>query len=41
VIESTNGARLTKVIQAQGFQLERVERLKWGIVERLAARKPA
>lgn len=28
-------------VHAQGFQLERVERLKWGIVERVAARKAA
>ncbi|MGH2954213.1 MAG: class I SAM-dependent methyltransferase [Solirubrobacterales bacterium] len=26
---------------AEGFELERVERAKWGIVERVAARKPA
>jgi hypothetical protein len=28
-------------VQAQGFQVERAERSKLGIVERLAARKPA
>ena len=28
-------------LQAEGFRVERFERLKWGIVERLAARKPA
>ena len=28
-------------VQGQGFLLEQVERLKWGIVERVAARKPA
>ena len=27
-------------VQEQGFQLEKVQRLKWGIVERVAARKP-
>jgi ubiquinone/menaquinone biosynthesis C-methylase UbiE len=27
-------------VQEQGFQLEQVQRLKWGIVERVAARKP-
>lgn len=27
-------------LEAEGFQLERVERLKWGIVERVSARKP-
>jgi hypothetical protein len=26
---------------AEGFAIERVERSKWGIVERVAARKPA
>jgi hypothetical protein len=25
---------------AEGFEIERVERSKWGIVERVAARKP-
>lgn len=25
---------------AEGFEIEAVERLKWGIVERIAARKP-
>jgi ubiquinone/menaquinone biosynthesis C-methylase UbiE len=28
-------------VQAQGFEVERMDRLKWGIVERVAARKPA
>lgn len=28
-------------LHAEGFQVERVERLKWGIVERVLARKPA
>lgn len=28
-------------VREQGFQLEKVQRLKWGIVERVAARKPA
>jgi hypothetical protein len=28
-------------VQAEGFQIERAERFKLGIVERLAARKPA
>jgi ubiquinone/menaquinone biosynthesis C-methylase UbiE len=28
-------------VQAQGFAVERMDRLKWGIVERVAARKPA
>jgi ubiquinone/menaquinone biosynthesis C-methylase UbiE len=28
-------------VKALGFEVERVERLKWGIVERVAARKPA
>lgn len=28
-------------VRAEGFAVERVERSKWGIVERLAARKPA
>ena len=28
-------------VQAEGFQVERAERFKLGIVERLAARKPA
>jgi ubiquinone/menaquinone biosynthesis C-methylase UbiE len=28
-------------VQVEGFQVERVERFKLGIVERLAARKPA
>jgi len=27
-------------VRAQGLDVERVERSKWGIVERLAARKP-
>jgi ubiquinone/menaquinone biosynthesis C-methylase UbiE len=27
-------------LQAEGFQVERVERRKWGIIERVAARKP-
>lgn len=27
-------------VKALGFKIERVERLKWGIVERVAARKP-
>ncbi len=27
-------------LEGEGFELERVERSKWGIVERLAARKP-
>ncbi|MGH2713325.1 MAG: class I SAM-dependent methyltransferase [Thermoleophilaceae bacterium] len=27
-------------LQAEGFEIERVERSKWGIVERVAARKP-
>ena len=28
-------------LQEEGFEIERVERLKWGIVERVAARRPA
>jgi ubiquinone/menaquinone biosynthesis C-methylase UbiE len=28
-------------LQAEGFEIERLERSKWGIVERVAARKPA
>ncbi len=28
-------------VQAQGFEVERIERLKWGIVERVTASKPA
>jgi ubiquinone/menaquinone biosynthesis C-methylase UbiE len=28
-------------LRAEGFEIERVERSKWGIVERVAARKPA
>jgi ubiquinone/menaquinone biosynthesis C-methylase UbiE len=28
-------------LEAEGFELERVERSKWGIVERVAARRPA
>jgi ubiquinone/menaquinone biosynthesis C-methylase UbiE len=28
-------------VQAHGFEVERMDRLKWGIVERVAARKPA
>ena len=27
-------------IEAEGFEVERLERSKWGIVERIAARKP-
>jgi len=27
-------------VQAQGFEVERMDRLKWGLVERVAARKP-
>jgi len=28
-------------LEPEGFEIERLERLKWGIVERVAARKPA
>jgi hypothetical protein len=32
--------RPLRQVQAEGFQIERAERFKLGIVERLAARKP-
>ena len=28
-------------LRAEGFEIERLERSKWGIVERVAARKPS
>jgi hypothetical protein len=33
--------RLNATVPAEGFQIERRERVKLGIVERLTARKPA